>query len=305
MIYLFTFCVFISRHSKKDLLYSLELLIKSLENTNKYKLIVFSNFEILLNNSNVDFLNYFDTEQTHDFGGTWLNLSFNKIYLYKYLYKKYGIDFIWIDLDTIITYNLEYLNTIDNIFVECGGNYSRKKNLFEKNNTFLLETNRSIQGNFWKLNIHLCNNILSTFQEVKKNNLRLCYDLQDLFSYHIYFKINMKDINVFGLNFKQNVLTGLSIWTDLENYQHPNLRGLNNLYRDKNNILRTKFDVNKEIHIVSFTFFTLNMLKDKPQFNKVFFPKISNIQINQNNQFFETFLNKFDNLIFFIKTIKL
>jgi hypothetical protein len=254
MIYLYTFCVFIGRHSEENLLYSLNLLINSLEKTNNYELIVFKNF---------------DKDQKYNFGDKWLNLSFNKLYIYKHLYDKTGIDYIWIDLDTIIMKNIEYLNDIDNIFLVSGGNYNKKNPIFRNNNKFLIEQNRSIQGNFWKLNNKLYQDIMISFEEIKKHKWKLWYDAQDLFNYHIYFKINLKDIFIYGINYKNNVLTGMSIWSKLSEYDHPNINGLNNLYIE-NGILRTKYDNDKEIHIVTFTFFTLNILKNNNKFKELF-----------------------------------
>ena len=301
MLYLFSFCVFIGRHSKNDLLYSLKLLINSLEKTNNYKLIVFKNFDIRINNKNVTLYEYFDTEQKHNFGDKWFNLSFNKLYIYKYLYEKEGIDYIWIDLDTIITSNIEYLNKIDNIFVICGGSHKNNRTLFKNNKKFLIEQHRLIQGNFWKLNKKLYDDIMISFQEIKKNKWKLCFDAQDLFSYYIYFKINMKNINIYGFNYKKNVLTGMSIWSKLSGYQHPNVNGLNNLYFDNNNILRTNYDKDKEIHIVTFTFFTLNTLKNNKKFKELFIDNLNKRNFKKSNDFIEEtdfyFHKKIDQLI--------
>lgn len=271
-IYLFTFCVYINKHTKTHLLNVLNLLITSLEKYNTFELHVFTNFEIKHNKPYIKIHEYFDKNENH-FNNTWLNLSFNKINIYKYLYDKYNIDFIWIDLDTIIATNIEYINDVDNYFIECGGPSTDPCILFKNSNKYSVPRNIWIQGNMWKLNINLYNILMKEFNILIKQKLILEYDLQDLFTYYVYFilegKINENNIYISGRNYMPESLNGLCIWAEKGN-AHANMNGLNNLYYDNNNKLHSTFYPDKEIHIVSFTFYTLKMIVDTPKFKELF-----------------------------------
>ena len=229
----------------------------------------------------------------------WLNLSFNKIYIYKDLYDEFKKNFIWIDLDTIITYNISYINDLNNCFIENGGTCNFPNKLFTNNNLITVPRNRYIQGNFWKLNIELYYQLMKTLDELKNKKLYLRYDLQDLFSYYIFIKKNgdLSNINIIGYNVKINSLNGLSIWSKNGN-SHANICGLNNLYY-YNNTLRTKYYPTKEIHILSFTFKTLKILWDNDKFNQLFTKNNKPILIEN---FLNTNMYKFKKLIliFFI-----
>ena len=84
---LYTFCVDIKKHSQDTLTKCLLMLIKSLDNyIQKYKLIIYTNFNIKLDNKNVTFRKYYDKTISKNYNNDWLNLSFNKINIYKDLY---------------------------------------------------------------------------------------------------------------------------------------------------------------------------------------------------------------------------
>ena len=54
MLHLYTFCVFIDRHSKEELVYALNLLLKSLDiYVKEYKLIIYTNFNFTINNKSI------------------------------------------------------------------------------------------------------------------------------------------------------------------------------------------------------------------------------------------------------------
>lgn len=270
----YTFCVDIGRHSKTDLCKILIILLKSLHKyIENYKLLCFTNFEIVNIDEkyNIEFRNYYDNAKTKIYNDKWLNLSFNKINIYKDLYDEFNKDFTWIDLDTIIAFDISYIDNFSNIFIENGGNCINKNVLFSNNNTITVPRNKYIQGNFWKLNIGLYNELIKTYEELNKVNLILRYDLQDLFSYHIYIKKgNLNCINILGNNVRKESINGLCIWSKLAN-THATVEGLNNLYIDKN-IIKSKFYPDKEIHIISFTFHTLLKLYNENKFNKLFNP---------------------------------
>ena len=108
--------------------------------------------------------------------------------------------------------------------------------------------------------------------DILPNKLKLEYDTQSLFNYFYYFKNNKKyEINIIGLNTKKNLLNGLAIWNSKETkkFKHANMTALKNLYFDKN-ILKSRYYPDKDIHVVSFTFYTLNKLYNTPEFKKLF-----------------------------------
>jgi hypothetical protein len=276
----FTFCVDINKTNKKDLNRTLKLLIQSMDyNLDDYELVVYTNYDIDCNNRKVKFRNYhygtlnrlYD-ENVHN--NEWLNLSFNKINIYKELYDEFKEDYVWIDLDTIVVHDISYIDNLDSFFVEIGGQCADKNMLFSNNISIAIPRKRYIQGNFWKLNMELYDNLIECLDELKNKNLQLRYDLQDLFSYYIYIKKEgeLNKINIIGYNYLPNALTGLSIWSELGN-THATYDGLNSLYFD-DDILKTIFYPDKDIHIVSFTFNTLKKLWDMDKFKEIFaFPQ--------------------------------
>lgn len=268
MLHIFTFCVDIKRFPQTSLVRALKMLVKSLDSTNEYKLHVFTNFNIDYNHESVKYHKYFD-DGIH-FTDRWLNLSFNKIQIWKHLYDEYNINFIWMDLDTIITKNIEYLNMVDNVFIDINGQNETLNYLFTNNTQITIPRNKSIQGNFWKINIDLYNIFMNTYSQIKEKKLNLIYDLQSLFTFYFYHvKTNLDSINILGRNYKPEVLSGLSMWSKNDSKSHPNLTGLETMFWD-DNILRTKFHPEKEIHIVSLTFYTLEKLYTQPGFNNLF-----------------------------------
>ena len=270
MLYIYTFCVFINRHTVESLIKTLNLFIKSLDiHLKNYKLIVYTNFIEKIENDNIELRQYYDNSDKNRYGDNWLNLSFNKINIYKDLYDEFDKDFLWIDIDTIITYDISYLNNIDNIFLEQGGISNLKKTIFINSNESI-EAKKYIQGNLWKLNIDLYKDLMICVNKLDNLNLILKYDLQDLFNYYIYFynqkKINK--INIYGNNYYINTLNGLSQWNKKQ-ISHPYLEGLKKMYFE-DSILKTSEDSSKEIHFLSFTFFTLHNLFNTNIFKNIF-----------------------------------
>jgi len=274
---LFTFCVDIKRHNQDNLKNALILLVKSLDyHLNNYELIVYTNFSIGLNNKNITYRAYYDNSKTKLYDASnqqyiWLNLSYNKINIYKDLHDEFGIDFVWVDLDTVICYDISYIDNISNIFIEHGGNIERQNILFTNNNSITVPRNRYIQGNFWKLDINLYNEFQNTLLELENSNLKLQYDLQDLFSYYFYFKLNgnLTNIYILGNNYLSHTINGLTLWSK-EGNTYATLDGLQNLYYDKKNILKSNYYPDKEIHIISFTFYTLTPLLNETKFIELF-----------------------------------
>ena len=143
-----------------------------------------------------------------------------------------------------------------------------KQNIFN-NYPLKIDTKDYIQGNFWKLDIQLYHELMKTFKEINERGLELEYDLQCLFNYHINIKENLNGVNLIGKNCFTNTLNGLGIWTNDGKDKHGNLQGLEQLYYDTNGILRTKYYPDKEIHLISFTFFTIKELWNHPTFKKI------------------------------------
>ncbi len=282
MLYFFSFCCQIGKNSNNQLLTCLYFLLKSLDHYVKdYEFILYTNFDIPINNPKLIIRPYYDNtvDKLYDktkYGANWLNLSFNKINIYKDLHDEKGIDYIWIDLDTIITNNLSYLHNLDNLFVIHGGNCLYKSHCVVKDTLYIPE-NQYIQGAVWKINIKIYNDIMKLSEELKQKNLKPEYDLQSLFAY--YFNITLNNdldsngINVLGLNYLPNNLSGLGIWdNNIYTSKHTNIEGIKNLYYESD-ILKTKYYPDKEIHFVMFTFnslFESNIINSQ-EFRNIFY----------------------------------
>ena len=117
--FIYILFVDIGRHSRENLTESLIMLVKSLDNTVKnYKLVVFKNFDIKFNHPNIIYRNYYQGELKLYKDDKWRELSFNKLNIFKDLYKsEFNESFTWLDLDTIIVSDISYFNNYDNIFI--------------------------------------------------------------------------------------------------------------------------------------------------------------------------------------------
>ena len=132
-----------------------------------YKFIIYSNFNLIINNPKVIVKKYYNHKNNINLYNNekgwrdgWKNLSMNKIFIYKDLYDKFKVNYIWIDLDTYIYHNLSYLEQMDNCFLEYGGTRVIPTRV---SNNFKVNFNRYIQGNFWKLNINLYKHLMNVF----------------------------------------------------------------------------------------------------------------------------------------------
>jgi len=281
MLLLYTFCCDIKKHSKSDLIKVLNILINSIHrNVSSYKLLCYTNFRNLLSKEisekyNIEYRDYYDKQKIKMYNSPWLNLSFNKINIYKDLYDEFNIDFCWIDLDTVICQDISYINSLENVFIENGGTCLNKNTLFSNNSFITVPRNRYIQGNFWKINISLYNNLMKTLDEIINQELILRYDLQDLFTYYIYIEnngnlnnIHGQRIYILGYNIKTDSINGLAVW-DTRGNTHATESGLNLLYLD-NNILKSSIYPDKNIYILSFTFNTLKKLYHLQKFKQLF-----------------------------------
>ena len=209
MLHFFTFCVDIGKHNRSDLVKILKLLIDSLNKTNFFELIIFTNFPIHINQPNIIIEEYFDNSTKIYEEDRWLNLSFNKINIYKYLYDKFNIDYIWVDLDTIFTHDISYVNDLSSCFIDCGGINQDPHKLIEKGN-FYIARNKWIQGSFWKLNIHLYHKLIEINRKVLSKKTKFCYDLQSLFTFYFYFILGGKNTTLLDNNIY--ILTGFILF---------------------------------------------------------------------------------------------
>lgn len=274
MLKFFSFCCFIERISHDNLIFALKLLLSSLDYyVKEYEFILYTNFDINIDNANLKIRPYYDKSTKIYYGNNvWANLSFNKINIYKDLFDETKENYTWIDLDTIVVHDISYLENIDNFCIEHGGNYDKIEQVIVPGN-FVVPVNKYIQGAIWKININLYNLLMDTLKEVTNQNLRIDYDIQGLLHYYYYKVLNgeldKNKINVCGANFKNNTINGLGMWSNNKNeHAHANIEGLKAMYWD-NNILKTQF-YDKEIHFVMFTFFTLNIIKDSIEFKELF-----------------------------------
>ena len=96
------------------------------------------------------------------------------------------IDFIWIDLDTVVTYDLSYINDFSSYFIDCDGTDELPHELILNSNIYI-PRNKWVQGNIWKLNINLYNKLIEIYNDISCKNMIFNYDLQSLFSYYFYF----------------------------------------------------------------------------------------------------------------------
>ena len=113
---------------------------------------------------------------------------------------------------------------------------------------------------------------MNIFNDTQSKNLKIEYDIQGLVAYYLYNTLNRQidNINIYGLNFYPNTINGLGVWSnDSTKPKFCNIEGLNNMYYD-NNILKTKYYPDKEIHFAMFTFYTLNEFKNSNEFKKLF-----------------------------------
>lgn len=285
LVHFFTFCVDIRRHSRQVLLRSLHELIISLRThlNGRFKLVVYSNFinyPLLTHNDGVEIRPYVisknmehQKQAMNASDNGWYFLSFDKINKYKCLYDEQKIDYTWIDLDTRIVYDISYINNMKNCFIENGGNTTKPCKIFKEASTISINRNRYIQGDFWKLDIGLYMKFMKLLDDVKNKKLTLIYDAQSLFQYYI-MKHGYNDTNVIGFTCMDNTVNGLSVW-DENHDTHATHNGLSNMYYTEQGILRTKFHPNKDIHILSFTFYTLKHIWDTPLYKQLFYPNHS------------------------------
>lgn len=273
MLNLFTFCVDIGKWSQKQLVDILRIFIKSLNKKNKYQLHIFTNFNIPIKQNNIIYHKYINCGK--EFDEPWINMNYYRIEKYKYLYDKYKINFTWIDIDTIICTNLDYINNYKCFFINRGGLTNNLRNIFSNNNDYKVQCKKYIQGNFWKININIYNELMKIYNELKEKRLKLKYDIQDLFNYYIHYylkdsnELKKRNIEILGDTIHTNCIYGESLWNKKRNV-HANYASMKRLYTENGKLKSLLHDKNKEVHICSFTFQTILELYKNPRFSVIF-----------------------------------
>lgn len=250
----YSFCFDIRRIDKTILVKAYTGLIKSLDYfNNNYKFIVYTNFAIPAINDNIEIIQYdiknIKSIYTNTDSNTWYNMSFHKLIIYKELLEKYGKSPIWIDLDTIICRNIDHLATYDNFFIKQG---TTDKRPFAIIPNLEIESNKYIQGNIWKIDPTLYNELIAVWDSmpIKPN-----YDTQGLFNYAYHFKGFNSKMNILGENIDTNTINGLE-YVDHITLKHPVISEIKHkLVLQDSKIIHTV--LHKEMQFMTFTFYTL------------------------------------------------
>jgi len=255
LIHFVTYCVDIGKHNAKDLIFALNNLLSSIDrNIKDYHIIVYSNFDIkeFCKNPKVEVRKYKRAEENKLYGvGGWLNLSNNKIYTCRSLKKETGIDYFWIDLDSIVTADLSYLNDYPNMFITINADTKKPNPIFHNNDKMMIGRGIYICGSLWKLDDRANHIVTLAYEDIHSKKLQPRFDLQDVFNYAFYFYHremregwNPDEININGYNCLHDVSYSLSWSTG-----HPKESCLSNLYYNDNNELMSKIN-NKKVHIL-------------------------------------------------------
>lgn len=265
MLHFFTFCVHIGIYSKPELEKCINLLHVSLEKNIKcdWMLHIYTNFDLNISQHNTTIKKYYDNNRNQLYGDKWLNLSYNKINIYKDLSNELACDPIWIDIDTVVTGDLSYLQNVNNFFIDIGGTATRNNKLLSNSDVYVPRS-KYIQGNFWKVNLDICELVYKYTAKFKSENTIPNYDLQDIFSYFIVFEDNCDKYNILGRNVMCDRIYGLSVW-DKGGDTHATQNGLMELQR-RDNILFTNIYPDKRVDLLSFTFRTIRTLWNNPHF---------------------------------------
>tara|TARA_R110001632_G_scaffold85836_1_gene188062 strand:+ start:806 stop:1684 length:879 start_codon:yes stop_codon:yes gene_type:complete len=276
---LFTFCVNIDRTPLRILNQQLQTLLLGLDKfTPDYELIVYSNYLKEYTHPKVQLREYYDltNEPYYSEGESakWLNLSWNKINIYKDLYDEFGNDYAWVDLDTIFCADVSYLNNLDNYFIVTGGSIEKPHIIFNNDDTYTVPYKHYIQGNFWKLNKQLYVKMMDIFNLLKQRGLQLQFDGQSLFNY-CYHYLNY-DLNLLGGNVYEDNIYGLGVWSN-KNIEDEGLEEIN-VFVESSKIYDVIFEdgylyfnnlPNNPIHIWSFTTHSYSTICNTKAFYKL------------------------------------
>jgi hypothetical protein len=266
---LFTFCVDIHKWPTNYLTFALDTLVKSLERfTPDFELLVFTNYVDTHHNPNVEIRPYYEGiisdyyQENQD--EKWLNLSFNKLSVYRDLYEEFQESYTWIDLDTIICSDLSYLNELENAFVGTCGDISTPHPLFIDDCEYHIPYQDYIQGNLWKITPSLYGCMMEILDELNDKGLKLQYDCQSLFNYCYHFLDY--DFHILGQNIYDDKVYGLGVWSNDDFSIKQSL--ILDLVFEKG-VLTLKTEPNKEIHVWSFTFANFISIMNTKTFHRL------------------------------------
>ena len=267
---LFTFCVNIDRTPLRILNQQLQTLLLGLDKfTPDYELIVYSNYLKEYAHPKVQLREYYDlTDEPYYVEGEsakWLNLSWNKINIYKDLYDESGNDYAWVDLDTIFCADVSYLNNLDNYFIVTGGSIEKPHIIFNNDDSYTVSYKHYIQGNFWKLNKQLYVKMMDIFNLLKHRGLQLQFDGQSLFNY-CYHYLNY-DLNLLGGNVYEDNIYGLGLWTIPQEITVSNAKIYDLIFNQ--GVMYFKDLPHNPLHIWSFTSHSYSSLSNTKAFNKL------------------------------------
>jgi len=286
-LHFFTFCNFIGRISPAHLIPALQNLVASLRgHGNRFVLDVYSNFGGWLPElgDEVRIRPYeavtppYATVIAHP-DDLWKNMCFNRFWIAKRICREQGVNPIWIDLDTIVCANVEYLADVDNFFVMQGSEDQRPFPLLRRGGEPSVPHDVYIQGNIWKLNEELIAQLEETLEKLGEEGKQLDYDTQGLFNYYYHVVLDdarRKGINILGESLRPDTVNGLCVWNRRGAAAlHPvSLSILPFLHRvrRKGRSVRSSEYPEHDIHFLSFTFRPYTKAMDNPQIREIVCP---------------------------------
>jgi hypothetical protein len=249
-----TFCFDIGRIKRHILIKTTAALYRSLVYfKNNFQLHIYTNIDTLdgyfTNNTNINIIHHDINKIDNYYNNIWLNLSFYKVAIYKNLLIDTGITPIWIDLDTIVCGNIDHLSKYDNFVVIQGTQDTKLEKVHEDKN---IEANKYIQGNIWKINKKLLDELLELWSSL---TIKPKYDFQGLLNLAYYFKNFSTKMNILGIDIDKNTINGLEIYNNSK-VVHCDLYSLRSaLIMNDTYIMDIR--TFRRINFMSFTFYEL------------------------------------------------
>ncbi len=252
MNFFFTFCFDIGRINRHILIKSLQGLINSLDCfNNTYKLTVYTNISELssiINNINVSIINY-ELSNIKSMQDIWYDLNYHRLFMANDICTE-DISPIWIDIDTIICKNIDHLSRYESFFIMQGGDDIHPFHITDGKNA---PNNIYIQGNVWKINRHIIDELYKILSTIKT---KIEFDAQGLFNYAYHFTNLKSKMNILGKDIDIDTINGLSI-TSNSIIRHPRIDLLKDkLFMNENGLIIDK-ETGKNLQFFSFTFYTL------------------------------------------------
>jgi hypothetical protein len=233
------------------LIRTLTCLINSLNYfKNKYKLIVYTNFETeeLPEDDHVTYIALNIENIPRYYNNIWNNLSFYKIKVADDIYKSINKIPVWVDLDTVVCANIDHLDIYSNFFVRSGGNseYISKswKQIHVPNYNYL-------QGNLWKASPDIIQNVFTIWNTLEEYP---SYDLQDVFTYLKWHTDLGMGMNLLGDTIEPYSSASLEVMSSLDSLTPASIDIISCRFKKEGDMITA---LDKKILIMSFTFETL------------------------------------------------